>query len=140
MSMKRPKISLRTLVLLACTPMLLMLSGCPGMAIIAQALPIIVPAQYPGLAGKTTAVMVWTEPQIKNDFPTLPGDIIASLQKKLQDVQVKEEPDDLKGTTFPVTWQSMLRYQSNNPDADTLPIAEVAQEVGVQRLIYIEVS
>jgi hypothetical protein len=115
-------------------------TGCGLFAVAARAMPKIVPAAYPGLKGKSSAVMIWTERMIRTDFPTIESDISASLLKKLQDAQAKEKPDDLKGSTFPVTWQSMRRYQQNNPSADSLPIAEVAKEVGVERLIYIEIS
>jgi hypothetical protein len=134
------KLHLRTVVLIVCMPMLVMLGGCPAAAIIAQALPKIVPAQYAGLKGKSTAIVVWAERDITIDFPTIQADITAGLTKKLQEAQVAEEPDDLKDTTFPVTWQSIRRYQMDNPDADTAPVAEIASVVGVQRLIYLEVS
>jgi hypothetical protein len=84
--------------------------------------------------------MVWPEPMVKINYPRIQADITASLQQKLLEAQTKEKPDDLKGTSFPVSWQSMMRYQQNNPDADTLPIDETAKVVGVQRLIYIEVA
>lgn len=131
---------LRTLTLIVCTPLLLLLSGCPAAGVIASALPKIVPAQYAGLKGKTTAIVVWAERDITIDYPTIQADITAGLTKKLQDAQVKDKPDELEGTTFPVSWQSIRRYQMDNPDADTAPIAEVAATVGVQRLIYLEVS
>lgn len=121
-------------------PWLLLLAGCPLIPIVAQALPKIVPAQYPGLQGKSAAVMVWAERDITINYPTIQGDIMAGILRKLQDAQAKQKPAELKGTTFPVSWQSIRRYQMDNPDADNAPIAEIAATVGVKRLIYIEVS
>jgi hypothetical protein len=115
-------------------------AGCGILANAANAMPLIVKAAYPGLKGKTTAVMVWPEPAVKINYPRIQADIIASLQQKLMDVQKKDKPEDLQDTAFPVSWQSMMRYQENNPDADSQPIEQTAREVGVQRLIYIEVA
>ena len=34
----------------------------------------------------------------------------------------------------------MARFQQDHPGVESLPIAELAKEVGVERLIYIEIS
>src|SRR3954470_6405690 len=78
-------------------------AGCGFIANAANALPLTVKAAYPGLAGKTTAVMVWPEPMIKINYPRIQADITASLQQKLMDAQKKDKPDELKGTSFPVS-------------------------------------
>ena len=123
-----------------CLAAAVLCAGCGLIANAANAMPLVIKAAYPGLKGKTTAVMVWPEPAVKIDYPRIQADIIASLQQKLMDAQKTEKPDDLKDTTFPVSWQSMMRYQQDNPDADSLPIEDNAKVVGVQRLIYIEIA
>jgi hypothetical protein len=118
---------------------LLSLSGCQIFGIAAMAIPNMIPAAYTGLKGKSTAVYVWTDRAISGDWPTMNIDIAAGVQKKLLAGQAEDKPDALEGTTFPVTPQSMALFQLNHPEVELQPITTVAPQVGVQRLIYIEI-
>jgi len=105
----------------------------------AQALPKIVPAAYKGLKGKDVAVMVWTDSAISVDWPAMSIDVGAGVRKKLLAGQAEDKPDDLDGTTFPVTPQSIAKFQMDHPEAELSPITQIAPQVGVKRLIYIEI-
>jgi hypothetical protein len=105
----------------------------------ARAMPKIVPAAYPGLKGKTVAVMVWTDDAINIDWPKMSIDVAAGVQKKLKLAQQYDEPDELKGTTFPTTPQQIIKFQMDHPEAAFMPVSEVAPKVDVQRLIYVEI-
>ncbi len=120
--------------------LLLLLPGCAIFGVLAQALPNNIPAAYAGLKGKDSAVMVWTDRTIAVDWPALSIDIMNGVQKKLMEAQKADKPNELEGTTFPVTPQSMARFQLDHPNADTMSITEIAPIVGVRRLIYVEIN
>jgi len=96
-----------------------------------------VPARYPGLQGQSVGVMVWANRPVRIDFPNVQLDVAAGVQSKLQ--QAINLPE-MRGATFPVRPQSIIRYQQDYPQIEAMPIAEVAPKLGVQRLIYIEVQ
>ena len=132
-------LSPKSLFLMALLP----LGGCQLLGIVgivAKAMPKIVPAAYTGLAGKDVAVMVWTDRAISVDWPNMSIDVGASIRKKLLAGQADDKPKELEGTTFPVTPQSIARFQLDHPEMDNAPITEIAPQVGVHRLIYIEIT
>ncbi len=96
----------------------------------------MVPARYTGLQGKTVGVMVWASRPVEIDFPNLRMDVARGTQAKLQQAVIMPE---MRGATFPVPPESIIRYQQNYPQIEAMPIADVAPKMGVQRLIYIEV-
>ena len=96
-----------------------------------------VPARYAGLQGQTVGVMVWANRPVQIDFPDVRVDVARGTQAKLQ--QAISLPE-MRGATFPVPPESIIRYQQNYPQIDAMPIADVAPKMGVQRLIYIEVQ
>ncbi len=116
-----------------------LIAGCQIFSFMARAIPKMVPAVYTGLKGKDVAVMVWADRAISIDWPAISIDVGASLRKKLMTAQTEDKPKDLEGTTFPVTPQSIARFQLDHPEAELSPITDIAPQVGVRRLIYIEV-
>lgn len=134
----------RRWVALGCLPLLALLAGCnylgPAGAVIANAFPNKVAAQYKGLQGQSVAVMVWADRGIRIDNPYLQGNIAAGIQEKLKALQKSDDPPELKGTTFPISPASVVRYQEDHPEIETMPIEETAARFTVTRLIYIEVS
>ncbi|CAN5567839.1 hypothetical protein BH10PLA1_BH10PLA1_09760 [soil metagenome] len=129
------RLSPLSFVLIAC----LTVPGCSIFSTIARTMPKIVPAAYAGLKGKDTVVMVWADRAIATDWPSITIDITASTQKKLLNAQAADKPDELDGTTFPASPQSVARFQMDHPEAELMPITQVAPMVGVKRLIYVEV-
>lgn len=127
--------------LIICVLLLLpLIAGCKIFGVIARAMPKIVPAAYTGLAGKDVAVMVWTDRAIAVDWPSMSIDVGATIRKKLLAAQAEDKPKELDGTTFPVTPQSIARFQLDHPEIDNAPVTEIAPQVGVRRLIYVEIT
>lgn len=96
-----------------------------------------VPARYSGLQGQSVGVMVWASRPVLIDFPDVRADVARGTQSKLQ--QALSLPE-MRGATFPVSPESIIRYQQNYPQIEAMPIADVAPKIGVARLIYIEVQ
>jgi hypothetical protein len=119
---------------------MLSLSGCAIFGVAAQALPPaqILP-QYSGLQGQTVAIMVWVDRGIKIDWPDLPLDTAAGLEHKFS-AAAKELPKYLKDTTFPVSALTVVRFQEDHPELEGVPITDIAAQLHVSRLIYIEVD
>jgi len=129
----------RRLLLVSTLVLLPLVAGCGIFGVVARAMPKIVPAAYTGLQGSTVAVMVWTDPAIAVDWPAMSIDVGAGIRKKLLAGQKDDKPKELEGTTFPVTPQSIARFQMDHPEFERAPINDIASQVGVQRLIYVEV-
>jgi hypothetical protein len=122
--------------------LLMLVAGCNVIGAAAQALPPDqIQPQYAGLAGQSVAVMVWTDPGVRVDWPSLTLDINNAVQSELEKAAaVKKPPKELLGTTFPLRPASVVRFQKDNPGLDALPITDVAPRLGVTRLLYLEVE
>lgn len=132
---------------LVAVPLAAFASGCNVIGAAAQLAPApIAPAQYDGLAGRTAAVMVWSDPSLKYDFPNLRSDLAALVQQNLaQAAAVAEEKKGkdqaaVFGTTFPVDPRRVVRYQDDYPETQTMPASDLAPAFGVDRLIYVEIE
>jgi hypothetical protein len=121
--------------------LLLALSGCQIFGLVAYAIPKYIPAQYAGLKDQSVAVMVWTDPGLRVDWGTkLQIDLASAIQRKLQTQAATGKVDDLKGTTFPINPLSVVRYQRDHPEVETMPITEVVPKFGVSRVVYVELT
>lgn len=115
-------------------------SGCAIFGFAAAAVPAPpVKASYDGLAGQTTAVMVWVDRGIRIDNPSLPLDIAVGVQDRLK-AAAKDKKDEVKNTTFPIDPRSILRYQAEHPEIEAQEIVRTARILNVTRVIYIEVN
>lgn len=114
------------------------LPGCNVLGVAAQALPAAtVTPRYTGLTNQSVAVMVWVDPAVDIDRPSLGRDIAATVQNKLKISKAKE----LTGVTFPWPADSIIRFQQDHPEIDAMPIVNVAPRIsGITRLIYIEIE
>lgn len=116
------------------------LAGCAILGVAAQAMP---PAQvqprYSKLQGQSMAVMIWTEHGVRLDWPNMPLDLGANIRDKFVAAQ-KEKLKQLKDSTFPMSSAAVIRFQEDHPEAEVQPILEVAPQLGVSRLIYIEIQ
>jgi hypothetical protein len=121
-----------------------MLAGCnifAGVGVVAgRAFPKHIEAGYKGLKGQTVAVMVWPDRGVRIDNPYLQLDLAAGLQKKLQDIQANDKPDELKDTKFPFRADSLVRDQQDHPEIEAMPVTDIASRYNVSRLIYVEVT
>jgi len=116
---------------------LLLTSGCNVLGFAAAALPPpTVRPRYTGLTGQSVGVLVWTDRGIRIDWPTLPLDAGNGIQSKLRHTSAHE----LDKTTFPVEPASILRYQQDHPDLDAEGVLALAPQLGVTRLLYVEVD
>ena len=136
--------SFRSRLPAAAALVLLPMAGCDqigaGMGIIAQAIPKSVDAAYKGLAGQQVIVMVWADRSVRLDNPLLQEEVAAAVQDKLIKIQHDENPDALKGTTFPVATSDVVRYQEDHPELEYQASTDVAAKFNASRLLYIEVT
>ncbi len=85
--------------------------------------------EYAGLEGKTFAVVVAADRVIQSDFPEVIGKITDDVSERL----AREA-----GASGYVPGRSVLEFQYNNPRWVALTLGQVAAELGVQRLVYID--
>ena len=119
---------------------LLLISGCEFFSLGEKAMPPRqIKASYAGLQNQSVGVMVWADRGIRIDYPGMQLDTASGIQNKLQIAQ-KEKIKDLEGTKFPVKPASIVRYQMDYPQIETLKLTDVAPKLGVNRLIYVEID
>ena len=117
---------------IACTA-----AGCNVLGVIAaKTVAETEPARYSGLPNQSVGVMVWADRAVRIDFDRIQLDAANNIQTALKTAKA----DELKGATFPVQPASIVRYQRDHPHIETMPITEFAAELGVTRLIYIELE
>jgi len=116
------------------------LSGCAFISQLGGALPNIEKASYTNLAGQTVAIMVWAEDNgVRMDWPNVHLDLAQMIQQKMLANQASDKPAELKGTRFPVSPASVVRFQEEHPDLAAESVADIAPRLGVTRVIYIEI-
>lgn len=88
-----------------------------------------VPAAYDGLEGKTCAVVVNADYATLVEHPAVVNNITANVAVRIRQY--------VKGATVlpPAT---VLNWQYRTPQWRALPYGEVAKELGVERLVYID--
>src|SRR3954452_19673539 len=133
-----PRRWLRVLLLISfCIPTSAFSISCNVLGFAAAALPPpTIRPRYTGLVGQTVGVLVWTDRGIRVDWPSLPLDTGNAIQSKLK----KASAHDLDKTAFPVEPASILRYQQDHPEVDVEGVLELAPQLGVSRLLYVEVD
>ncbi|MFT3784625.1 MAG: hypothetical protein QM770_00475 [Tepidisphaeraceae bacterium] len=115
-------------------------TGCAAVGVLASAMPKpnIKPA-YEGLKGQSVAVMVWADRGLRIDWNTIREDLASGVQKRLTEA-VNAKSNDLAGTTFPLSPESVVKYQRDYPSIEAEPITAIAPRFHVTRLIYIELN
>lgn len=88
-----------------------------------------VDAEYKGLAGKSFAVIVAADRIIQADFP----DAVARLSTAIAD-RLRQNA----GASGFVPGEQVLQWQYNNPRWSAMPVAQLAQELQVERLVYVD--
>ena len=113
------------------------LGGCAILGFIAgginEATPRKVHAMYEGLAGKDFAVVATTDRMVEADFPGVIPRIIADLSERLAE-------EEEAGAAGYVPADRVLAYIYANPSWLTRPMSEIAADLGVERLIFIEIT
>lgn len=89
----------------------------------------IEPAQYAGLQGKSVAVLVSADRSIQADFPGVVPELAVSIAERLR------EHVDISGY---VPGRAMLTYQYENPSWSAKAYGELADDLGVERLVVVD--
>ncbi len=115
------------------------LTGCTYVGAAAALMPPpTVQPQYTRFAGQSIAVIVWADRGVRTDWPTIQLDLSNALTNKLKAETGKKKV--LEGATFPLSSQSIARFQEDHPETEFAPIESTAVKLGVSRLIYIEID
>lgn len=125
--------------LLIVSAIALVAGGCALIAVVGEAIPVTIDAEYTGLKGQKVAVMCWVDRGIRIDYPQLQLDTATFVQTQL--MSVGTDKDELKETTWPWEARSVARFQREHPELEGRPINEYAARLsGITRLVYIEVD
>ncbi len=106
----------------------------------AKTLPNDEPPKYVGLQNQTVAVMVWADRAVRVDWNKIQLDAAAAIQGTLQTRATKQKAKELQGAQFPLQPAAVVRFQRDRPFIETAPVTEFAPELGVTRLIYVELE
>lgn len=85
--------------------------------------------EYTGLSGKSFAVMVVADRALQADMPALVPTLTVAMTERLR--------ENANGSGY-VPAGTMVRFVSENPRAAVLSPAEIAQTLGVERLVHVE--
>ncbi len=122
----------------ACLVAALLLCGLGGCTLIGgmaesykQSSTHAVPAEYVGITGKSVAVVVVADRSIEADFPGITSTLIDRIN-----LRIRENCQPYKA--FPGV--QLVQYLTNNPQLLVRPRGELAQDLGVERLIVVELQ
>ena len=87
-------------------------------------------AEYDGLIDKTCAVVVQCEPSILYENGSVYGTIAMNVSKRLQ--------ENVKGIKV-LDFRQVMQWQYQTPSWSMLPYGEIAKELGVDRVVSIEI-
>ncbi len=88
-----------------------------------------VETEYEGLKGKSVAVVVNADRRIQSEFPTVVEQITARVNERLsKNGAAKSHSDSTE----------LLSFLYNRPQWATKPLGELAKELKVERIVYIE--
>ncbi len=93
-----------------------------------------VTARYAGLRGKSFAVVVYADRIIQADFPEVVGDLTVTIARRLA------AQDEAVGASGFVPGERILEYQYSNPRWVVMPWRELGEQLGVDRLIVVELQ
>jgi hypothetical protein len=114
-----------------------MIAGCNIIAFAAmaadEAIPRTVPARYPGLEGKSFAVVVTADRRIEADFPGVVPRVIGDVSERL----AQEEKVGALGYVPP---DRVLAYLYARPNWAMRSMSELAADFKVERLVFIEIT
>jgi len=99
-------------------------------------------AVYDGLKGRSSAVMVWADWRARTEYNQIQIDAAKQLTAKLEQKATgkKEGKKQESPSVQFINPASVVRYQREHPEVMSMPIAEVAPKLQVQRVIYVELE
>jgi hypothetical protein len=91
---------------------------------------IEVPAEYPGLEGRSVAVIVDADLSLRYEHPRLVDAVLSGVSARLH--------RDVPGAKVlsPLT---VVAFQSGTPQWNALPYGEIARRLSVERLVHVEI-
>jgi hypothetical protein len=90
-----------------------------------------VEAEYDGLAGKSVAVVVSCDRAVLADFPTITNEVTTRLHNRLREAGAAGSHSNT---------DELLAYLYNRPGWQTRPLSELAKELKVERLIFVDLQ
>ncbi len=90
-----------------------------------------VAAKYTGLEGKSFAVVVAADRVVQADFPQLLGQLTVTIAERLK---------QNCGATGYVPGDRVLQFQYQNPRWSAMTLEELSKELGVDRLVFVDVQ
>lgn len=90
-----------------------------------------VPAEYTGLTGKSVAVVVIADRSIEADFPGISATLIERFNERIRQFCNPSK-------AFPSV--QLVQFLMNNPQLMVRPRSELAAELGVERLVIMEIQ
>ncbi len=91
----------------------------------------VIEAEYVGLEGKTFAVIVSADRIIQSEYPGLIERVTQRMTTQLADGLSESAAGYLPAS-------DVLLFQYNNPDWAGFPLGELADKLGVERLVHVE--
>lgn len=88
-------------------------------------------SKYEGLAGKSFAVVVSADRSIQASYPMLIGQVTSTVSERLK---------EKVGASGWVPPDTVLGYQFQHPQWTTWTLQRLAQELGVERLVFIDIQ
>jgi hypothetical protein len=111
-----------------------LLSGCLALGALAGAWEKTgshtVEPKYNGLTGKSFAVIVAADPSIQADFPQLVGQVTATVSERLK---------EKVGASGYIPAEAVLGYRYQHPRWAAMSQVDLAKELGVDRLIFVDI-
>lgn len=96
---------------------------------------------YEGLKGNSCAVMVWADWRTRTEYSQIQLDLGKKLTARLEEHFNSKKEGKKKEVFVQFTNPaSVVRYQRENPDSMSQPIAQVAPRLQAQRVVYVEVE
>jgi hypothetical protein len=88
-----------------------------------------------GLAKQSVAIVVWLDEPLRMDWPRLRYNVAMAVKTALATAKSK----DLEGARY-IDPGSVVRYQSEHPELETMTVEDVAARLGATRVLYIEIG
>jgi hypothetical protein len=114
-------------------------AGCNILGVAASMIPPPPIKAVYRLEDRQVGIMVWADRGLRIDWPGMQRDLAGGVQSRLQQA-INANNDAVRGATFPVSVESLIRFQRDNPGIEALPITDIAPQLGVPVLIYIEIK
>jgi hypothetical protein len=92
-----------------------------------------VEAEYRGLEGKSFAVLVTAPAVVQAEFPQLVDRVAAEITGRLA------ENNQANASGF-IPAERVIDWMYNRPNWVARPIGDIAKELGVQRIIYVDIT